>query len=500
MELRRLLSGLHTIRRTGDDTVDITGVQMDFRRVRPGDLFVCIPGSPGILEDRHAYAGDAVRRGAAALVVERDVAESGDVPLIYVKDARYALAAAASRFYDYPSTRLKVIGITGTNGKTTTSHLIEHLLKEHGFHTGLMGNLYTRIGQEETFFANNTQEPPDLQNNLRRMADARADYCVMEVTSQGLDLGRVIGTRFHTAVFTNLTQDHLDYHLTMDNYLEAKGLLFSRLGNACSSDGAGAVAVLNADDSASDYCRRQTTAQIVTYGINNKADVTAANIRLSASGTQFDVSYLGQSAAVRLPLVGLFNVYNALAAIAAVIPEGIEIAEAARYMAGMKPVRGRMETIDEGQPFTVLIDYAHTPDGLAQALRAARGFTRGQLVAVFGCGGDRDRAKRPEMGRIAARLCGRIIVTSDNPRYEHPDAIMQDIGRGIVEEGFPASHCEMIADRADAIRRAVMLAGEGDVVIVAGKGHEDYQFMNGRRMHFDDREAVIDALREREGR
>jgi len=491
MQLKELAEHLLNARIEGNGEATVSGIQMDSRHVKPGDIFVCIPGVPGILEDRHAYAEDAVRRGAAALVVQQEVKADPEVPRLFTDDARYALASLAARFYGYPSEQLKVIGVTGTNGKTTTSHLIEHILKYNGFATGLMGNIATRIGEQETYFANNTQEPPDLQRNFRAMADKQTDYCVMEVTSQGLHLGRVIGTKFRTAVFTNLTQDHLDYHGTMDAYREAKGLLFSRLGNACPSD---AFAVLNADDIASDYLRSITAAQPITYGIRTNADVMAKHIRLSGGGSDFVVTYRGEEVEVHVPLVGTFNVYNALAAIAAALAERISLARIALSLAAMKPVKGRMEPVQAGQRCSVLIDYAHTPDGLDEALKAVAAYASGRVITVFGCGGDRDRDKRPLMGGIAARYSDYIVVTSDNPRYEDPQQIMEDIRQGLKQSAFPEERYELIADRKEAIRRAVQMAGDNDVVVIAGKGHETYQLIRGQSFYFDDREAVRTAV------
>ncbi|WP_028547582.1 UDP-N-acetylmuramoyl-L-alanyl-D-glutamate--2,6-diaminopimelate ligase [Paenibacillus sp. UNC451MF] len=486
---------LDVLRIEGDDTVEITGIQMDSRNIRPGELFVCIPGVDGILEDRHPFVQDAVSQGAAALVVEREVDADAGIPRVCVKDARYALASLSALYYDFPSRRMKVIGITGTNGKTTTSHLIDHLLRHQGLTTGIMGNIFTRIGSEKVTFANNTQEPPDLQRNLRKMADMHTDYCVMEVTSQGLDLGRVIGTRFRTAVFTNLTQDHLDYHHTMEAYKEAKGRLFARLGNAAGPEGS--FAVLNADDAASEYFRKQTAAQVITYGISKDADVTATDIRLTSAGTECTVSFRGKSERVQLPLVGLFNVYNMLAAFSTLLIEGISLTSLAEGIKKMKPVKGRMEMVDAGQNFAVFIDYAHTPDGLEESLRTVREFARGKVIVVFGCGGDRDRAKRPVMGSIAGRYCDRIILTSDNPRNENPTTIMLDIRQGLEASGLSVDRYEMIEDRNEGIRRAIQWADLDDVVIVAGKGHETYQIIRGRSHPFDDRQVVLEALAEK---
>ncbi len=348
----------------GEMEVDVSGISMHSQQVARGDLFVCIPGIAGFQEDRHPYAGDAVQAGAVALVVEREV-DCG-IPMIKVPDARHALALMASHLNGYPSSKLKLIGVTGTNGKTTTAHMIEAILAHAGNHTGLMGNLGTKIGKTLHASDLNTQEPPNLQMNLKRMADEAVDYAVMEVSSQGLAVGRVIGCDYKTAVFTNLTQDHLDFHGSMEAYLAAKGLLYARLGNAFSADpDRRKFAVLNGDDEASAYLRQVTSAQVLTYGIHNEqADVRAANIRLTSRGTRFDVVSYAGTLPFEMRMVGTFNVYNALAAITCALVEQVPLRVIREGLAAFGGVPGRMEVIDEGQEFLVLVDYAHTPDGL----------------------------------------------------------------------------------------------------------------------------------------
>lgn len=471
---------------------------MNSKRVQPGDLFICIPGIPGLQEDRHPYAEEAVRVGAAALVVERDLGLP--VPTIKVPDARYAMAVMAAHYYGYPSSQLKLIGVTGTNGKTTTSHMIEAVLAYAGYRTGLMGNIGTKIGQTLVETDINTPEPYILQSNLRQMAEQQTDYCVMEVTSQGLDMGRVVGCEFRTAVFTNLTLDHLDYHGTMDLYREAKGLFFSRMGNASLPDATKRkYAVLNADDPASDYFKKLTTAQIITYGINRDADVTAANIRLTAGGTEFELISFAGAIQVKLRMVGKFNVYNALATAASCLVEGIPLEVIGDGLAQIHGVAGRMEIVDEGQDFLVLADYAHTPDSLDNCLSTVREFADRRVITVFGCGGDRDRTKRPIMGGLATRYSDYVIVTSDNPRKEDPAAIMQDVEQGLKEAGIDASRYELIEDRKQAIGRAIGLASPGDIVLIAGKGHETYQIFKDRTVHLDDREEARLAIRRKRG-
>ncbi len=493
MQLKELASLLAVSRIQGDETVEITGIQMDSRRVQPGDLFVCVRGIPGKLEDRHPYAEDAVRNGACALVVERDV--DVDAPKLFVKDARWALARIASHFYGYPSREMKLIGVTGTNGKTTTSHMLEKILRDYGFRTGLMGNIGITFGSETMAAEINTQQCPDLQRIFRKMRDASTEYCIMEVTSEGIDMGRVLGCHFRTAVFTNLTQDHLDYHGSMERYRAVKGLLFSRLGNTF---GPGPeerkFAVLNADDPASEQFASLTAAEVITYGIDNPADVFASNIRVTPQGNTFDVSTFAGEAVFHTRLVGKFNVYNALAATAAALAEGIPLEHIRRSLAQLSVVPGRMEAVDAGQPFLVLVDYAHTPDGLENALAAIRQFAEGKVITVFGCGGDRDRGKRPLMGGIAAAYSDFVFVTSDNPRSENPEAIMRDIEPGLANSGYDKSRYAFVADRRTAIARAIEMANPRDVVLIAGKGHETYQIVNGITHHFDDRETAREAI------
>ena len=491
MLLGDLAKLLITASTQGDLATPITGVQIDSRKVQPGDLFICIRGHR---EDGHDYARQAEANGAVALVVERDV--DSRLPKLLVKDSRYALAVIASAWYRYPSEQLKVIGVTGTNGKTTITYLLDQILRDEGRKTGLMGTIRVRIGDRTFESSNTTLESLELQAHLRRMCDAGAEYCVMEVSSHALEQGRVRGTRFRTAVFTNLTQDHLDYHLTMEQYRSAKGLLFARMGNTF-SDRLEQLqfAVLNADDEASKEYARLTNAQVITYGIRNPADVRASDISITHEGTVFTMTSFAGSVPIRLKMFGLFNVYNALAAAAAAIAEGIPPDHIGRSLESVPGVEGRFEPVYAGQEFLVLVDYAHTPDSLENVLQTIREFARGNIITVFGCGGDRDRTKRPIMGEKAAMYSDYVYVTSDNPRSEDPERIVQDIMRGIRRLPDRASHVEIELDRREAIRKAVARAGAKDVVLIAGKGHETYQEIRGVRHPFDDREAAREAIR-----
>ncbi|GGE68479.1 UDP-N-acetylmuramoyl-L-alanyl-D-glutamate--2,6-diaminopimelate ligase [Priestia taiwanensis] len=486
MRIQELASLLATATVVGDGHTKVTGIQMDSRKIQQGDLFVCIGGIDGFLEDRHQYAEVAVKAGAAGLVVERDV--DVDVPKIFVRDARHALALFSAHVYNHPSKELGVIGITGTNGKTTTAYLLEKMMADGGFQTGIMGSIEMKIGKDVLPTDINTQEPPTLQRSLRKMVDVGTDYCMMEVTSQGLDMGRVKGVQFKTAVFTNLTQDHLDYHETFEAYRAAKGLFFSRLGNMFSEQ---TYAVLNADDSAWRYFAEQTIAEVITYGIHNEADVRATNIEVTAKGLRFDVSTFKGDATITMPMLGTFNIYNALGAIATALLEGISLQTIQQSLASVQPVRGRMEVVEAGQDFTVIVDYAHTPDALENTLSTIKEFATGKIITVFGCGGNRDKSKRPLMGRIAGLYSDEILITSDNPRDEDPLEILHNIEQGI--EGEHLSYA-LIVDRKDAIEQALKQAQLGDVVVIAGKGHETYQLINGKTIHFDDREIVRHVL------
>jgi UDP-N-acetylmuramoyl-L-alanyl-D-glutamate--2,6-diaminopimelate ligase len=493
MQLQELASVLLISRIHGDAAVSIKGIQTDSRKVKQGDLFICVPG---LVTDGHAYADKAVELGASALVVEHQLDLFLPVPQLIVKDSRHAMTALSSHFYGYASKEMKVIGITGTNGKTTTTYLIEKILSDQGLVTGLMGTIQMKIGSAYTEMERTTMEAADIQRYFRAMREQGTDYCIMEVSSHALELGRVKGIHFRTGIFTNLTQDHLDYHKTMDNYKAAKGLLFSRLGNDFASDPTErSYAVLNADDPASETFSKLTSAEVITYGIHRECDVQASDIRITADGTEFRVTSFAGDAHFRMKLVGTFNVYNALGAIASTLAEGVPLEQIKNSLEGIAVVDGRMEVVSEGQDFLVLVDYAHTPDGLENALTAIREFAQGKVYTVFGCGGDRDRTKRPLMGKVTAAYSDYLFVTSDNPRTENPESILQDILPGLEEVGYSRDQYELIVDRRAAIQKAVDRAGPGDVVLIAGKGHETYQDIMGVKHDFDDRLAAKAAIR-----
>ncbi|MEA2272691.1 MAG: UDP-N-acetylmuramoyl-L-alanyl-D-glutamate--2,6-diaminopimelate ligase [Solirubrobacteraceae bacterium] len=471
MTLRELTGG-------GAPDVEITALAYSSGDVVPGSLFFCVRG---FRADGHDFAPDAVARGAVALVCERPL-DLG-VPEVIVPDVRAAMGPIASRFHGDPTGDLRVVGITGTNGKTTTAFLTRSILEASGTPCGLIGTVKYVVGGEEAEAVRTSPEALELQRAFRAMLDGGDRACAMEVSSHALELGRTAGIHWACRVFTNLTQDHLDFHATMEDYFLAKRRLFL--------DGA-APSVVNVDDP---YGRRLAEELgAVTYSIGAEADFRADDVRFDAGGATFHLRSTAGDADVRIALPGFFNVSNALAALAASVQLGVALDDAVAALAGAERVPGRFEPVDEGQPFAVLVDYAHTPDSLENVLRAARELAEGRLHVVFGAGGDRDRDKRPLMGAAAARGADRVIVTSDNPRSEEPAAIIEQIlagaGAGVESE----------VDRRKAIAEAIGSAEPGDVVVIAGKGHEQGQeFEGGRKEPFDDVTVAREALRARLG-
>lgn len=488
MDLETLTRPLVVKQVRGDLDTEIIGLTADSREVKPGACFIALRG---LTVDGHQYIPQALERGAAAIVTEEDV--NVDAAVIRVPDTRRALAVLAATFFRHPTKELKVIGITGTNGKTTTAHLIRHILQDAGKTTGLIGTIGMKIGEESYPVKNTTPDVLQLQRSFRRMLETGCSHAVIEVSSHALHQGRTWGIRCKTGVFTNLTQDHLDYHRDMDHYRAAKGLLFSHLGNDTEDRWEEQpLAVLNRDDEASAYFAGITPAQVLTYGIEREADVRARDIRMYAGGTRFVLDTPVGDTVVELKMMGTFSVYNALAAAAVTLGEGVPLEVIRRSLEKIRGVDGRLEPVDAGQAFTVLVDYAHTPDSLQNVLTTIREFAQGSVLCVVGCGGDRDRSKRPIMAEIAARLSDRVVITSDNPRTEDPDRIIADMLEGV--KTYPTDRVEAVRDRREAIDRAVRAAQPGDVVLIAGKGHETYQEIDGVRYDFDDRLVATDAI------
>ena len=480
MILKELLGGIETVEVTGDISCEITGIVYDSRRAEPGSLFVALHGEKA---DGSAYIEDAIQRGAAAVVSQAPCAFGGSFPCIQVADARLALARLAGSFYDHPSARLCTVGITGTNGKTTVSFMLRDIFKAAGRRPGLLGTVRYEIGDRVIPASRTTPESVDLQVMFAQMDRAGCDSVVMEVSSHALAQHRVDSVLYDAAVFTNLTQDHLDYHGTLEEYFSVKARLFNQVRR---------FAVINGDDL---WGRRllndkKFLAGRVSYGFQEDAQVRGLNPNTDANGSRMRVQSPWGDAEITLQLIGRFNLYNALAAFAAAAALGIPVATIVKALAEMPCVPGRLEAVPNTKGKRVFVDYAHTDDALLNVLGTLREITPGRLVVVFGCGGNRDKGKRPLMGKVAARLADFSIITNDNPRNEVPEKIAADIAAGFDSE----RKYEIVLDRKTAIARGLELIGKKDVLLVAGKGHETYQEFNGAIFPFDDREAVREAL------
>nr|WP_297283199.1 UDP-N-acetylmuramoyl-L-alanyl-D-glutamate--2,6-diaminopimelate ligase [uncultured Agathobaculum sp.] len=472
MKLQELLRGVAVKSSTAADDLEIREVRYDSRAVQAGDLFVAIRG---FATDGHQYISKALEQGAVAVVCEE--APAG-VPAVVVENARQALAEIAANRFGHPADSMVMLGVTGTNGKTTTTYLVKHMLEDAGHKVGLIGTNQNLIGDEVIETERTTPESYELHALFARMRDAGCTHVIMEVSSHSLVLDRVYGIPFAVGAFTNLTQDHLDFHKTMEEYRKAKAMLF-----AISKKG-----VINLDDDAAQAMLADAKCPCMTFSCEkDAADLTAKNIRLHADGVEFVATTKGELARVKLPIPGHFSVENALAALGMVLQTGMPLADAARSLATATGVKGRVEVVPTDTDYTVLIDYAHTPDGVENVLRAVRGFAKGRVIALFGCGGDRDRTKRPKMGEIAADLADFCVVTSDNPRTEDPKAIIDDILEGMQGTKTPM---EVIVDRPEAIHWALAHAKKDDVIVLMGKGHETYQEINHVKHHMDEREIV----------
>ena len=469
--------------------IDITGISYNSKTTKKGDIFVCLVGEH---TDGHEYAQDAINAGAAALLVERKIEET-KIPQVVVSSTRHKIADIADRFYSCPSKGINLIGVTGTNGKTTVTHLIQKIFEENNQKCALIGTLGYKLSSNGEYrdAKHTTPQAPELQATLRMIKDVeKIDNVVMEVGSHALDQNRVGGCRFNGAVFTNLTQDHLDYHITMDNYFKAKALLFNRLTE-------GDFAVINADDEYGDRFISEVPegVNVFTYGVKQQSDVMARDIHFSLNGAEFTLvtgDHVNNGGKlehkVNLRMYGMFSVYNVLAAVTAALAMGIDIEVALKALQNVKGVAGRFEVVVK-KPL-VIVDYAHTPDGLENVLKSAREITPtdGKLICLFGCGGDRDATKRPKMGAIAEKLADKIVITSDNPRSEDPQVIITDIIAGL--KSVNTENVVVEPDRGTAIALLKTIANNNDVVLIAGKGHENYQILKDKTIHFDDREEA----------
>ncbi len=474
MILSELLNGIEILQVQGNIDVRVSGIAFNSKEVKPGDLFVCISG---FKTDGHDYACDALERGAVAVVAEKPIEETAATTVV-VKNTRYALSCIAAAFYEHPYKKFKLIGVTGTNGKTTSTYLIKSILENSGQTVGLIGTNQNMIGDEVIPSYHTTPDSLELMKLFRRMADEGVDTVVMEVSSHSLALDRVASCEFDIGAFTNVTQDHLDFHETMENYVLAKAELFKKCRKG----------LFNADDEACELLQKNASCDILTYSAKTDADLKAENIVYRATGVEFDMILSDECERVSLSIPGGFSVYNALTAAGCCIAAGLSLKEISDGLKTAKGVKGRIEVVETNTDYTVIIDYAHTPDGLLNILNAIRGFAKGRIVTLFGCGGDRDKTKRPQMGKIAGELSDFCVVTSDNPRSEEPGAIIEDILAGLRETDCRYA---VVENRFEAIEFALDNAKKDDIILLAGKGHEPYQILKDRTIVFDEREIVL---------
>lgn len=481
MVLKDLIRGLNVLSVNGSDNIEISGIAYDSRKVRKGYLFVCIDGTTA---DGHDYIPQALENGASAIVVQKDVKSPEGVSLVRTPDTRYALAHISDAFYGHPSGRFKLVGVTGTKGKTTATFMIKAILESAGKKAGLIGTLGSRIGDRMLYTERTTPESYDLQSLFSEMVDEGVDNVVMEVSSQGLALHRVSCCDYEIGVFTNLTKDHIGpkEHASMAEYLEAK----TRLFKMCKKG------LINNDSEHAHEVIKKAECVLLTFGIDKKSDIMASDIVKHPQSVEFKVATPWFSDKMKVNIPGKFSVYNALAAIGVCGMLGIS---SDAIKAGLEKVQvpGRAELVNTGKNFSVMIDYAHTPDSLENILNTVKDYAPGRVISLFGCGGDRDRTKRPMMGEISGRIADFTIITSDNPRTEDPEAIVNDIEEGIRKSG--GSYIRIV-DRREAIRYALNNALDGDVIVLAGKGHETYQTFKDKTIHFDEREVVAEILAE----
>ena len=483
-ELKELLEGLKYTSSRDLGAISIGAVKDNSRLVKPGDLFVAIEGA---LFNGHDFVNEAIKKGASAIVLSAKHKRSpGKVPCIFVPDTRKALALIACNFYQDPSSKIKVIGITGTNGKTTVSYLLENILTQAGRHVGRIGTIDYKVGCNVTEAVNTTPAPLLLQKLLKEMVDSFMDYAVMEVSSHSLMQHRTEGILFDAAVFTNITHEHMDYHRSFRQYLNAKKRLFSMLRPH-------SVAILNAEDRRFESVSRSVSSKkILSYGINRKRDVWVRDMKSGPNGSEFILDTEWGSIPVKTGLVGRFNILNILAASGAALVEGIDLESIKDGIESFNGVPGRLEPVEApGGGFRVFIDYAHTDDALKNVLKALKVIKKKRLIVVFGCGGQRDRLKRPRMGRVASEFADYAVITSDNPRNEDPQLIAEEVRQGMARN---FSDYEIILDRKQAIARALSLAKKGDLVLIAGKGHEKYQIINDKKIPFSDKETVLEVF------
>lgn len=478
MKLEKILQGIEYQIIYGTDNVEINKIEYDSRNVKTGDLFVCIEGYS---TDGHKYIKNALGNGASAIICQNIPEGQLTSNIIKVNDSRKALSICGANYFDRPADKMKIIGITGTNGKTTSTFMIKAILESAGHKVGLVGTIANYIGDLKITSHRTTPESLDLQKLFGDMVDAGCDYCIMEVSSHSLYLSRVYGISFSQAIFTNLTRDHLDFHKTFENYYNAKLILFQ---NTQSS-------IINIDDEYGERILNDAIGKKLTYSINKESDIKASNIVMHSRGAEFDLSYKGKKTSIHINIPGKYNISNALSSAGACLAQGLSLSDVKKGLGNMLNVPGRCELITCASQlgFEMIVDYAHTPDGLSNILSTAREFTSARLISVFGCGGDRDKTKRPIMGNIGTLLSDIAVITSDNPRSEDCSDIIKDVVAGCTKDNFI-----VIVNRREAIKKAMQIAGHGDVIVVAGKGHEDYQILKDETIHFDEREIIAELV------
>lgn len=481
MILKSLLNGLDYEVIKGNEESKIQNIRYDNRKIGQGDIFVCVKG---FKVDGHSFIGDAVKRGAKAIIVQEDVSVPEDITIIKVKDTRKALALMSSNYFGNPKDKLKIIGITGTNGKTTSAFMIKSILEKAGCKTGLIGTIANYIGNKKVDAVRTTPESYELHELFKNMVEAGVEYCVMEVSSHSLDLDRVYGVQFVEGIFTNLTRDHLDFHKTFENYYNAKFKLFERSNHS----------IINLDDPygtniVEDIEKRGVKTKVSTFSVEKDSDFKAFEIKSHSNGSEFKVK-LDEIEEFSINIPGEYNIYNSLGCIICAYNLNIPVEKIKEGLSDIV-IPGRCELVakEKNLPYSIIIDYAHTPDGLENILSTVKAFTKNRMISVFGCGGDRDKVKRPQMGEIGCKLSDVVIITSDNPRSEEPMDIINDIVKPLKYDNF-----EIEVNRKEAIRKAMNMALEGDVIVIAGKGHETYQILKDETIHFDEREVVYDIL------
>ncbi|WP_416187572.1 UDP-N-acetylmuramoyl-L-alanyl-D-glutamate--2,6-diaminopimelate ligase [Clostridium perfringens] len=481
MILKSLLKGLDYEVIKGNEESKVQNIRYDNRKIEQGDAFVCVKG---FKVDGHSFIGDAIKKGAKTLIVQEDVSVQEDITIIKVRDTRKALAIMSSNYFGNPKDKLKIIGITGTNGKTTSAFIIKSILEKAGFMTGLIGTIANYIGNKKVDAVRTTPESYELHELFKNMVNAGVEYCVMEVSSHSLELDRVYGVQFEEGIFTNLTRDHLDFHKTFENYYNAKFKLFERSNHS----------IINLDDPyganiVKDIEERGVKTKVSTFSIEKESDFKAFEIKSHSNGSEFKVNLESiEEFSINIP--GEYNIYNSLGCIICAYNLNIPMDKIKEGVSDVV-IQGRCELVakEKNLPYSIIIDYAHTPDGLENILSTVKAFTKNRMISVFGCGGDRDKVKRPQMGKIGCELSDIAIITSDNPRSEEPMDIINDIVKPLNYDNFVIE-----VNRKEAIRKAMNMALEGDVIVIAGKGHETYQILKDETIHFDEREVVYDIL------